>query len=138
MSKGSNGGKAGRRGGKKPEPPLILIHSSCENDVYAGIDGNYFPDIDAGDEVNWTNDAKFTRISATCKGCKNKFDTETLDQLNMYILHCIQMCDEYKKLNLIRHCYPCDKYCMDVQAFLLHSSDTDCPAHEYLSLKKKN
>lgn len=136
MSKGTNGGKSRRA--KKPEPPLILIANTSKDDVYAGIDPNYFPDIEAGDEVQWSNDGKFVRISAKCKGCKEKFETTTFDQLLMYILHCIQMCDEYKKLNLIRHCYPCDKYCMDVQAFLLHSSDTDCPAHEYLTLKKRS
>lgn len=132
MSKGARGKKP-----KKPEPQLILIPNSS-NDIYAGIDANYFPDEASGDIVKWSNDGTYKRISAKCKGCLQVFETETNEQLQMYLLHCIQMCDEYKNLDLIRHCYPCNKYCINVQAFLQHSQDVECPAHEYLTLKKRN
>lgn len=121
---------------KKPEPPLILIPHSSTNDVYPGIDHNYFPD--EADEVVWCNDGSYTRVSAKCKGCHQEFETQTNDQLQLYLLHCIQLCDPYKSLNLIRHCYPCNKYCLNEEAFLHHSTDLDCPAHEYLTFKRRN
>ena len=99
----------------------------------------YIPDSSFGDVVEWTTHVKFTVRTAVCKACKKHFSTMTNSEHAEFMTHCIKGCPEYKALNLIKYCYPCNLYCIDQEAFLEHlMTDKTCMGYPFMQLNNQN
>ena len=55
----------------------------------------------------------------SCQGCGQHFMRTDCGR-KTYYKHCIKACDQYRKLNLIKTCYECDKSFMDEYGLMVH------------------
>lgn len=59
-----------------------------------------------------------------CKGCGQVFKTQIVGKQPRpsaeYYIHCTERCKEYKNLNLIRECGPCNRKFVDVGSYRRH------------------
>lgn len=71
--------------------------------------------------------SRASKHSLICKGCHKKFrrltDAASLSMTRAYILHCIDQCEEYKKLNLIRECKACQQKFVHPSCLSCHLSN---------------
>ena len=82
---------------------------------------------------------KYNLLAARCKGCREQFTINNDSSLlKIYLDHCVKGCIEYRSLNLIKHCDPCNLYCIDRLAFLSHGrTNINCPMYDYFNFWSK-
>lgn len=129
---------------KEPEAPLVLndnpaTHVNGSSNNFPDVCYEYVPSEADGDELKWKSFTEPEVLSAKCKGCGVRFPTTNVSFQRSYIVHCIKGCPDYKKLDKIKYCFPCNLYCVDMNAFIKHmSTNKSCPAHKCMVIKTNN